>query len=97
MEGKSIVFFPQGSLIGMRDWRLERRLLRLLGSAPGFLSIGLTAAVLRGKGTIPVVREEWITCVMRGAREGMVALTKAVGRGSNWQVDDLGFLIQKFL
>ena len=70
------------------------RLLRLLGSAPGFLSIGVTAAVLRGEGTIPVVREEWIMCVMRGAKEGTVALTRAVGRGSNWQVDDLDFLIR---
>ena len=38
--------------------RLEmgRRLLKLLGSEPGFLRIGETAAVLKGEGTEPVVR-----------------------------------------
>lgn len=57
-----------------------------MGSAPGFLSVGVTAAVLRGEGTIPVVREEWVMCVMRGAREGAAALTRTVERGSSWQV-----------
>lgn len=40
--------------------RLEmgRRFLKLLGSEPGFLRIGETAAVLKGEGTDPVVREE---------------------------------------
>ena len=40
--------------------RLEigRKLLRLVGSVPGFFSMGVIAAVFRGAGTVPVVREE---------------------------------------
>ena len=43
-----------------RNGRLEigRRLLKSLGSEPGFLSIGVTAADLRVDGTEPEVREE---------------------------------------
>lgn len=40
--------------------RLEmgRRLLKSEGSDPGFLSIGVTAATLKGGGTVPVLSEE---------------------------------------
>lgn len=44
------------------------RLLRLLGSVLGFFSIGVIAAVVRGEGTVPVVRDEWMR-VIGGARE----------------------------
>ena len=52
--------------------RLEmgRRLLKLLGSETGFLRIGETAAVLKGEGTEPVVREEWMMAAIRGSSEG---------------------------
>lgn len=63
-------------------------------SVPGFLSIGVTAAILRGEGTIPVEREECIMSVMRGAREGAMALTREVGWGSTCQVEGLDFLIR---
>lgn len=72
---------------------MGRRLLRLLGLAPGFLSAGVTAAVLRDEGTIPEVREEWVMDVMRGAREGAAALTRTVGRGSSWQVEVFDFFM----
>ena len=74
--------------------RLEigRRLLKLLGSEPGFLRIGETAAVLKGEGTEPVVREEWMMAAIRGSSEGRQDMTRAVGRGSNWHVD--GFDLQ---
>ena len=62
---------------------IGRRLLKLLGSAPGFLRMGVIAADLRGDGTIPEVREEWIIAVIRGVRELMQALTSIVGRGSS--------------
>ncbi|KAK7880133.1 hypothetical protein WMY93_033200 [Mugilogobius chulae] len=58
---------------------MGRKLLRLVGSEPGFLRIGVTAAVLREDGTVPEVREAWIMLVMRGAKEGSVALTRTVG------------------
>ncbi|MEQ2185859.1 hypothetical protein GOODEAATRI_022493 [Goodea atripinnis] len=75
--------------------RFERRrkLLRLLESKPCFFSIGVTAAVLRAEGTTPVVREECIMSVIKGDKEGRVTLTRIVGRGSNWQVEDFDFLI----
>lgn len=41
--------------------------MKLLGSAPGFLRMGVIAADLRGDGTIPVIREEWIIAVIRGS------------------------------
>ena len=65
--------------------RLEigRRLLRLVGSAPGFFSIGVIAAVLKDAGTVPDAREEWMMAEMRGIREGRQALTRTVGRGSS--------------
>lgn len=58
------------------------RLLRLLGSVLGFFSIGVIAAVVRGEGTVPVVRDECMR-VIGGAREWMVELSRVVGRGSN--------------
>ena len=47
--------------------RLEigRRLLKLVGSAPGFFSIGVIAAVLKDAGTVPDVREKWMMAEMR--------------------------------
>lgn len=64
-------------------FEIGQKLLRLLGSKPSFLSIGVTAAVLRREGTIPVVREEWMISKMRGDMEGRVFFTRIVGRGSN--------------
>ena len=61
------------------------------GLAPGFLIIGVTAAVLKANGTSLVLREEWIMAVMRGASEGRQALTRTLGRGSSWQVEGLDF------
>lgn len=62
---------------------IGRKLLRLEGSAPGFVSIGVIAAVLKDVGTVTVVREEWMMAEMRGTREGREALTRTVGRGSS--------------
>ena len=65
--------------------RLEigRKLLKLEGSAPGFFSFGVIAAVLKVVGKVPVVREEWMMAEMRGTREGRQALTSCAGRGSS--------------
>ena len=65
--------------------------MKLLGSEPGFFSVGVTAADLREDGTEPEVMEEWIMAVIRGSREGREAITREDGRGSSWQVDDLDF------
>lgn len=51
----------------MKDiFEMEWKLLRLEGLDPGFLSIGVTAAVLSGEGTDPEVREALIMLVMGG-------------------------------
>ena len=68
---------------------MGRRLLKILGSRPGFFSNGVTAADLRGDGTEPEVREEWMMVVIRGSREGREAITREDGIGSSWQVDGL--------
>ena len=67
-ESERQLFF---SRIFERKGRLEigRRLLKLLGSALGFLRIGVIAADLRGDGTVPEMREEWIIAVIRGVRD----------------------------
>lgn len=39
-------------------FEMGRKLLRSVGSEVGFLRIGVTAAVLRGRGTVPEVSEE---------------------------------------
>ena len=70
---------------------MGRRLLKILGSRPGFFSRGVTAADLRGGGTEPVVREEWMMAVIRGSREGREAITREDGSGSREQVDGLDF------
>ena len=62
---------------------IGQRLLKLEGSAPGFFTIGVMAAVLKSVGTVPVVREVWMIAEMRGTREGRQVLTSWVGRGSN--------------
>ncbi len=72
-------------------FEIGQKLSRLLESEPGFLRIGVPAAVLKEKGTIPVVREEGMISVMKGDREEKVALTRTVGRGSSLQVEDLDF------
>lgn len=51
------------------------RLLKLLGSKPGFFSVGVTTADLKDDGTIPEVRQEWMMAVRRGSREGREAMT----------------------
>lgn len=61
---------------------MGRRLLKLLGSNPGFFRIGVTEAVLSDNGTVPEVKDEWMILVMKGASEGRQDLTRAVGRGS---------------
>lgn len=63
--------------------RLEMgwRLLKLLGSRAGFFRIGVTTAVLKCRGTIPVVSEEWMIADIRESREEKQDLTKTVGRG----------------
>ncbi len=38
-------------------FEMGRKLSRLLGSAPGFLRIGVIAAILKNDGTIPELRE----------------------------------------
>lgn len=65
--------------------RLEmgRRLLKSEGSDPGFLSIGVTAATLKGGGTVPVLSEELMMAEMMGRREGRQDFTRVVGRGSS--------------
>ena len=65
---------------------IGRKLLRSVGSAPGFFRMGVIAADFKGAGTVPVVREEWMIAEMRGIREGRQAITRSVGRGSSWQV-----------
>ena len=44
--------------------------------------MSISAAVLKGVGTITVVREELMMSDMRGSREGWHALTRTVERGS---------------
>ena len=58
----------------------QRLLLLLLGSAPGFFSIGVMATVLKSVGTIPVESEDWMMAEMGGNREGRQAFTRTVGR-----------------
>ena len=67
--------------------------MKLFGSAPGFLSIGVIAADFKDKGIIPEVREECIILVILKEREGKQAFTKMVGRGSSAQVVGFDFLI----
>lgn len=68
---------------------IGRRLLKSLGSEPGLFRIGVTAAVLKAEGTIPVDSEEWIMAEMRGSREERQDLTKVVGIGSSRHVEGL--------
>ena len=72
-------------------FEIGRKLLRLLGSAPGVLSMGVIAAVLKEEGTRLELREECMMDVIRGERDGRQPLTKTVGIGSSWQVDGLDF------
>ena len=62
---------------------IGRKLLKLLGSAPGFFSMGVMAADLKSEGTRPEVREECMMTVIREDNEGRQAFTRGVGRGSN--------------
>ena len=68
---------------------IGRRLLKSLGSEPSFFRIGVTAAVLKAEGTIPVDSEEWIMAEMSGSREERQDLTRVVGIGSSRQVEGL--------
>ena len=76
-----------------RNGRFEigRKLLRSLGSKPGFLNIRVIIADLRGAGIEPEEREECMMSVMSGKREGGWSLTRFVGRGSRLRVGDLSF------
>ena len=49
---------------------MGQRLLKSLGSEPGFLRQGLSVSHLKEVGTIPVDSEEWIMADMRESREG---------------------------
>lgn len=64
-------------------FEMGRRLLKLLGSAPDFFRIGVTAAVLKAVGTVPEDREECRIAEIKGRSEGREDLTKDVGRGSS--------------
>lgn len=57
--------------IFLRNGKLDigRRLLKSVGSGPGFMRTGVTAAVLRNDGTIPEVRKELKNSVINGLRE----------------------------
>ncbi len=67
--------------------------MKSLGSEPGFFRMGLTAADLKGVGTIPEDSEEWIMADMRGSREGRQDLTRTVGRGSSGHVEGLDLVM----
>lgn len=56
------------------------------GSAPYFFSIGEIAAVLRDRGTVPVM-EELMMAEMRRSSDGRQALTRTVGRGPTGRLD----------
>lgn len=43
--------------------------IEVIQICPRFLECWGSAAVLRGEGAIPVVREEWMLMVMRGERD----------------------------
>ena len=80
-----------------RNVRLEMS-LKLLGSSesrPGFLRRAVTAASLRGGGTVPEFREELMVSVMSGAREVKQALTSSEGMGSRGEVED--FMVESIL
>lgn len=49
--------------------------MKLSGSAPGFLRIGVIATDLKDEGTRPEVREECVMVVIKKDREGRQALT----------------------
>lgn len=51
--------------------------------------VRVKAAILNSEGTVTVEREEWIIAEMKGSREGRQDLTRTVGSGSSWQVEDL--------
>ena len=72
-------------------FEIGRKLFRSLGSRPGFLSIGVIIADLRGARIEPEEREECMMSVMSGKREGRWSLTRFVGRGLRLQVEDLHF------
>ncbi len=57
-----------------------------------FLRMGVTEAILKHEGTMPVSKEETIMSNMMGQRAGRHALTKAVGMGSREQVGALAFV-----
>lgn len=64
---------------------MGQRVLKSLGSAPGFLSMGVMTVVLKDEGTIQKVREECIIPVIKEDREGRQALTRTLERGSNYR------------
>ena len=72
-------------------FEIGRKLLKSLGSDPGFFFMGIIAVVLKGVGTIPVVREELMMSDMRGSREGRQALTRT-GEGVKVTGGRLGFM-----
>ncbi len=55
---------------------IGRKLAKLLGSAPGFLSLGVITATLKDEGTTPEVRDECIISVTISDREDKQALTR---------------------
>ena len=67
---------------------MGRKLLGSSESRPGFLRRGVTAASLRGGGTVPEFREELMVSVMSGAREVKQALTSSEGMEYRGEVED---------
>lgn len=51
--------------------------MRLIGSAPGFVSIVGFVAVLKDAGTVPDRKDEWMMEI-RGPREGRQALIRTI-------------------
>ncbi len=69
----------------LRDKRFEigRKLSKLNGSAPDFLSMEVIIADLKNDGTEPETSEALTILVINGDKAGKHAFTKGVGRGSN--------------
>ncbi len=75
-------------------FEIGRKWSKLNGSDSDFLSMGVILADLKNDGTEPETSEAWTILVINGNKAGKHAFTKGVGRGSNWQVEDLNLFIR---